>query len=147
MRIVVAKVGLDGHDRGAKVISRALRDAGHEVIYSGIRKTPLEIVRIIIDEDADALGISTLSGAHDILIPKICEILRNEDLNELIVFAGGIIPERDREAIYNCGVRAIFGPGTNTNSIFNFLNESVRRKENGDFVGVGETLGWHWIDE
>ena len=147
MRIVVAKVGLDGHDRGAKVISRALRDAGHEVIYTGIRKTPKEIVRIIIDEDADALGISTLSGAHDVLIPKICNILRNEDLNKLIVFAGGIIPERDREAIYNCGVRAIFGPGTNTNSIFDFLNESIKRKKSGDFVGVGETLGWYWEDE
>jgi len=147
MRIVVAKVGLDGHDRGAKVISRALRDAGHEVIYTGIRKTPSEIVRIIIDEDADALGISTLSGAHDTLIPKICNLLKNEELNELIVFAGGIIPERDREIIYDCGVRAIFGPGTNTNSIFDFLNESMKRKESGESVGVGETLGWHWIDE
>ena len=88
MRIVVAKPGLDGHDRGAKVIARALRDGGHEVIYTGLRRTPDEIVRIVIDEDADALGLSSLSGAHSVLIPRVCEGLRESEMNNVIVFAG-----------------------------------------------------------
>ena len=92
MKIIIAKPGLDGHDRGAKVIARALRDGGHEVIYTGLRKTPAEIVRATLDEDAAALGISTLSGAHDVLIPSICEGLVDEDLGGIVVFAGGIIP-------------------------------------------------------
>ena len=93
MRIVVAKPGLDGHDRGAKVIARALRDGGHEVIYTGLRRTPSEIIRIVTDEDATALGLSTLSGAHDVLIPRICAGLRDEGLGDVVVFAGGIIPD------------------------------------------------------
>ena len=144
MRIVMAKPGLDGHDRGAKVIARALRDGGHEVIYTGLRKRPREIVRIVIDEDADALGLSTLSGAHNSLIPIICEGLRESGLNEVVVFAGGIIPERDRASLYQSGVRAVFGPGTLSESILGFLESVSARRRDGDPVGVGEDSGWHW---
>ncbi|MEC8874031.1 MAG: cobalamin B12-binding domain-containing protein [Candidatus Thermoplasmatota archaeon] len=144
MRIVMAKPGLDGHDRGAKVIARALRDGGHEVIYTGLRKRPREIVRIVIDEDADALGLSTLSGAHNSLIPIICEGLRESGLNEVVVFAGGIIPERDRASLYQSGVRAVFGPGTLSVSILGFLESVSARRRDGDPVGVGEDSGWHW---
>jgi len=144
MRIVIAKPGLDGHDRGAKVVARALRDGGHDVIYTGLRKTPQEIVRIVNDEDAEVLGLSTLSGAHDSLIPRICDGLRESGLGSVVVFAGGIIPERDRPNLYNSGVTAVFGPGTKTSDVLRFLNEAASRKQNGDAVGVGENLGWHW---
>ena len=144
MRIVIAKPGLDGHDRGAKVIARALRDAGHEVIYTGLRQNPAEIVRTVLDEDATGLGLSTLSGAHDVLIPKICKLLRSEGMNDVIVFAGGIIPDYDRDELFSQGLRAIFGPGTQTKEIINFLQDVNSRKENGEPVGVGEELGWHW---
>ena len=144
MKVIIAKPGLDGHDRGAKVIARALRDGGHEVIYTGLRKTPAEIVRATLDEDAAALGISTLSGAHDVLIPSICEGLVDEDLGEIVVFAGGIIPASDRSNLPDMGVRAIFGPGTNTSEILNFLSEISLRKESGKPVGVGESSQWRW---
>ena len=144
MRIVIAKPGLDGHDRGAKVIARSLRDAGHEVIYTGLRQNPAEIVRTVLDEDATGLGLSTLSGAHDVLIPKICKLLRSEGMNDVIVFAGGIIPDYDRDELFSQGLRAIFGPGTQTKEIINFLQDVNSRKENGEPVGVGEELGWHW---
>ena len=144
MRVVIAKPGLDGHDRGAKVIARALRDGGHDVIYSGLRKTPSDIVRIVNDEDAEVLGLSTLSGAHDSLIPKICEGLRQGDLGKVIVFAGGIIPDRDLELLYESGVRAVFGPGTPTSDVLAFLDEAIQRKEKNDPIGVGDDLGWHW---
>jgi len=144
MRVVIAKPGLDGHDRGAKVIARALRDGGHDVIYTGLRKTPSDIVRIVNDEDAEVLGLSTLSGAHDSLIPKICEGLRGEKLGGVIVFAGGIIPGRDLEMLYNSGVRAVFGPGTPTSDVLGFLEEAMQRKQNNDPIGVGDDLGWHW---
>ncbi len=144
MRVVIAKPGLDGHDRGAKVVARALRDAGHDVIYTGLRKRPAEIVRIVNDEDADALGLSTLSGAHDSLIPKICHELRSNDLNEVIVFAGGIIPERDRPDLFESGVRAVFGPGTPSSSVLEFLETASTRRNNGEPVGVGEDSRWHW---
>ena len=144
MRIVIAKPGLDGHDRGAKVIARALRDDGHEVIYTGLRKRPEEIVRIVSDEDADALGLSTLSGAHDPLIPTVCDGLRGAGLNSVIVFAGGIIPERDRASLFQSGVRAVFGPGTLSASIFDFLDTASERRRVGEPVGVGEGTGWHW---
>jgi len=144
MRVVIAKPGLDGHDRGAKVIARALRDGGHDVIYTGLRKTPSEIVRIVNDEDAEVLGLSTLSGAHDSLIPKICEGLRDGKLGGVIVFAGGIIPDRDLELLYNSGVRAVFGPGTPTSDVLGFLEEAMQRKQNNDPIGVGDDLGWHW---
>lgn len=144
MKIIIAKPGLDGHDRGAKVIARALRDGGHEVIYTGLRKTPAEIVRAALDEDAAALGISTLSGAHDVLIPSICEGLVDEDLGGIVVFAGGIIPASDRSNLHDMGVRAIFGPGTNTSEILDFLSEISSRKESGKPVGVGESSQWRW---
>ena len=144
MRVVIAKPGLDGHDRGAKVIARALRDGGHDVIYTGLRKTPSDIVRIVNDEDAEVLGLSTLSGAHASLIPKICEGLRQGDLGKVIVFAGGIIPDRDLELLYESGVRAVFGPGTPTSDVLAFLDEAIQRKEKNDPIGVGDDLGWHW---
>ena len=144
MRVVIAKPGLDGHDRGAKVIARALRDGGHDVIYTGLRKTPSDIVRIVNDEDAEVLGLSTLSGAHDSLIPKICEGLRQGDLGKVNVFAGGIIPDRDLELLYESGVRAVFGPGTPTSDVLAFLDEAIQRKEKNDPIGVGDDLGWHW---
>ena len=144
MRVVIAKPGLAGHDRGAKVIARALRDGGHDVIYTGLRKTPSDIVRIVNDEDAEVLGLSTLSGAHDSLIPKICEGLRQGDLGKVIVFAGGIIPDRDLELLYESGVRAVFGPGTPTSDVLAFLDEAIQRKEKNDPIGVGDDLGWHW---
>ncbi len=144
MRIVIAKPGLDGHDRGAKVIARALRDGGHEVVYTGLRKTPDEIVRIVMDEDAVALGLSTLSGAHDVLLPAICEGLRQGGLVEVIVFAGGIIPREDHKSLHDDGVRAIFGPGTRTSEILDFLEVATQRIEGGEPVGVGENSGWRW---
>ena len=140
----MAKPGLDGHDRGAKVIARALRDGGHEVVYTGLRKTPEEIVRIVMDEDAAALGLSTLSGAHDVLLPAICEGLRREGLTEVVVFAGGIIPSGDHESLHEDGVRAIFGPGTRTTEILDFLEIARQRIEDGEPVGVGENSGWRW---
>jgi methylmalonyl-CoA mutase C-terminal domain/subunit len=144
MRIVVAKPGLDGHDRGAKVIARALRDGGHEVIYTGLRRTPQEIVRIVTDEDAAAVGLSTLSGAHNVLIPKVCDGLREAGLGDIVVFAGGIIPEHDRSSLYKQGVRAIFGPGSTTKSILEFLEMVSSRKNASEPVGVGEQIGWRW---
>jgi methylmalonyl-CoA mutase C-terminal domain/subunit len=144
MRVVIAKPGLDGHDRGAKVIARALRDGGHDVIYTGLRKTPSDIVRIVNDEDAEVLGLSTLSGAHDSLIPKICDDLREDGLGNVIVFAGGIIPKRDLELLYKSGVRAVFGPGTPTSDVLDFLEEALLRKQNKHPIGVGDDLGWHW---
>tara|TARA_B100000287_G_scaffold251386_1_gene236205 strand:+ start:668 stop:1114 length:447 start_codon:yes stop_codon:yes gene_type:complete len=144
LRIVVAKPGLDGHDRGAKVVARALRDAGHEVIYTGLRRTPEEIVRIIEDEDASVLGLSSLSGAHGFLFPRVCELLRAAGLDDVVVFGGGIIPQSDRPELYDAGVRAIFGPGTTTDEFIQFLVEVVERRSSNQPVGVGSSDGWHW---
>jgi len=144
MRIVIAKPGLDGHDRGAKVIARSLRDGGHEVVYTGLRKTPEEIVRIVMDEDAAVLGLSTLSGAHDVLVPAICNKLREEELSEVVVFAGGIIPSHDHDSLHDQGVRAIFGPGARTSEILEFLEVASRRIKSGQPVGIGENSGWRW---
>ncbi|MDG1525542.1 MAG: cobalamin B12-binding domain-containing protein [Candidatus Thalassarchaeaceae archaeon] len=121
LRIVIAKPGLDGHDRGAKIVARALRDAGHEVIYTGLRRTPEQIVRIAMDEDAQVVGLSSLSGAHGFLFPRVCELLRDAGLGEITVFGGGIIPERDRPALIEAGVSAIFGPGTTSGEMISFL--------------------------
>ena len=128
LRIVVAKPGLDGHDRGAKVVARALRDAGHEVIYTGLRRTPEEIIRIVEDEDASILGLSSLSGAHGFLFPRVCELLKENGLNDVVVFGGGIIPQADRPALFDSGVRAIFGPGTPTEEFTLFLNHFLSNK-------------------
>lgn len=140
IRVVVAKPGLDGHDRGAKVVARALRDAGHEVIYTGLRRTASQIVETVRDEDASFLGLSSLSGAHSHLFPKVCQELRKAGLDDVIVFGGGIIPTMDRQALFDCGVKAIFGPGTSTSEILNFIEVASQK----DGVGVGQSNDWYW---
>jgi len=125
IRVLVAKPGLDGHDRGAKVIARSLRDAGMEVIYTGIRQTPEMIVETALQEDVDVIGLSILSGAHDELFPKIIEGLRERGMDDVLVIAGGIIPESDRDRLREIGVSEIFGPGTDSSDIVTFIKESV----------------------
>ena len=124
-RILVAKPGLDGHDRGAKVIARALRDAGMEIIYLGLRQTPEMIVDAALQEDADAIGLSILSGAHMTLLPRVVELLRQNELDDVMVFAGGIIPDEDIPALQEIGVRGIFGPGTNTEDVIAFVHKEL----------------------
>lgn len=121
MRILIAKPGLDGHDRGAKVIARALRDAGFEVIYTGIRQTPEMIAEAALQEDVDAVGVSILSGAHMTLFPKIMDALRERGMDDVVVWAGGIIPGDDAKALQDMGVRAVFGPGSPTTETIEFL--------------------------
>ena len=121
MRVLIAKPGLDGHDRGAKVIARALRDAGHEVIYTGIRQTPEMIAQTALQEDVDAIGLSILSGAHLTLFPRIFDELRARGVDDVIVWAGGIIPEEDVPALKEIGVRAVFGPGSPTTATIDLL--------------------------
>jgi methylmalonyl-CoA mutase C-terminal domain/subunit len=123
IRVVIAKPGLDGHDRGAKVIARALRDAGMEVIYTGLHQTPEQIVETVVQEDADAIGISILSGAHMTLVPRILELLRNEGADDVLVLVGGTIPGPDAEALRAQGVGAVFTPGTPTTVIVDYLQE------------------------
>lgn len=125
IRIVIAKPGLDGHDRGAKVISRALRDAGMEVIYTGLHQTPDQIAQTTIQEDADVVGLSVLSGAHLTLVPKVVRLLREQGAEEVIVLAGGTIPDEDREALLAEGVAAVFTPGTVTAEIAAFIEKTV----------------------
>ena len=125
IRVLVAKPGLDGHDRGAKVIARSLRDAGMEVIYTGIRQTPEMIVETALQEDVDVIGLSILSGAPDELFPKIIEGLRERGMDDVLVIAGGIIPESDRDGLREIGVAEIFGPGTDSSDIVTFIKESV----------------------
>jgi methylmalonyl-CoA mutase C-terminal domain/subunit len=128
IRVLLAKPGLDGHDRGAKVVARALRDAGMEVIYTGIRQTPEMIVEASVQEDADVIGLSILSGAHLELFPSIIEGLRKKGREDALVIAGGIIPEDDTPTLQEMGVRAIFGPGTSTEDIIRFIqNEAPQR--------------------
>ncbi len=124
-RILIAKPGLDGHDRGAKVIARALRDAGMEVIYLGLRQTPEMIAEAALQEDADAIGLSILSGAHMTLLPRVVELLHQNGLDDVMVFAGGIIPDEDVPALKEIGVRGIFGPGTNTDDVIAFVREQL----------------------
>jgi methylmalonyl-CoA mutase C-terminal domain/subunit len=121
MRVLIAKPGLDGHDRGAKVIARALRDAGFEVIYTGIRQTPEMIAEAALQEDVDAIGLSILSGAHLTLFPKIMAELKARQMDDVLVWAGGIIPEEDVAALKELGVRAVFGPGSPTTETVEFL--------------------------
>ncbi len=123
--MLVAKPGLDGHDRGAKIIARALRDAGMEVIYTGIRQTPEMIVEAAVQEDVDVVGLSILSGAHLELIPLVVQGLRQRGKSDALVVAGGIIPEEDYAKLRDVGVKGIFGPGTNTQSIIEFIRKSV----------------------
>ncbi len=127
IRVLVAKPGLDGHDRGAKVVARALRDAGMEVIYTGIRQTPEMIVEAALQEDVDVIGLSILSGAHLALCPRILELLRQQGMEDVIVLVGGIIPEEDRPALQRAGVHAIFGPGASTQEIADCIQRAVHR--------------------
>lgn len=126
-RILIGKVGLDGHDRGAKFMVRALRNAGYEVIYTGIRRTPEQIVRTALDEDVDVIGLSLLSGAHKELFGRVAELLRAEQAQDIILFGGGIIPDEDIPALKECGIAEIFGPGTHTEEIIRYIQEHVKR--------------------
>ncbi len=128
IRVLVAKPGLDGHDRGAKVIARALRDSGMEVIYTGIRQTPEMIVQAAAQEDVDVIGMSILSGAHMEIIPGIIDLLRQEGLEDVLVVVGGIIPEVDRQALLEQGISGVFGPGTSTSSIVEFIQSQMQHR-------------------
>ncbi|HEX6968259.1 MAG TPA: cobalamin B12-binding domain-containing protein [Micromonosporaceae bacterium] len=125
IRVVIAKPGLDGHDRGAKVVARALRDAGMEVIYTGLHQTPEQIVEAAIQEDADAIGLSVLSGAHMTLFRRVLELLTERDARDVIVFGGGIIPDADLPELERMGVAKIFTPGTSTQSIVEWVRENI----------------------
>jgi len=127
IRVLVAKIGLDGHDRGAKVIARALRDAGMEVIYTGLHQTAELVVRSAIDEDVDAIGVSILSGAHMTVFPKVLKLLKEEGADDIIVFGGGIIPEEDIEELYKIGVKKIFTPGTSTVDSVEWIRSAIKR--------------------
>ena len=126
IRVLIAKPGLDGHDRGAKVIARALRDAGMEVIYTGLRQTPEQIVAAAIQEDVDAIGLSILSGAHNVLFPEVMRMLKEDDAEGIVVFAGGIIPEQDIGKLKAMGIREIFLPGTPTSTAVEAIRAAVR---------------------
>ena len=128
VRVLVAKPGLDGHDRGAKIIARALRDAGMEVIYTGIRQTPEMVVEAALQEDVDVIGLSILSGAHMVLFPQILDGLHENDMDDVSVIAGGIIPEADRLELEKLGLKAVFGPGTSTSEIVSFVRNLVAEK-------------------
>lgn len=128
IRVLIAKPGLDGHDRGAKVVARALRDAGMEVIYTGLRQTPEMIAEAALQEDVDVVGLSILSGAHMTLVPRTIELLKEKGLGHVPVFVGGIIPEEDVPALVSMGVRAVFGPGTNTDDIVKAIREEVNKE-------------------
>ena len=125
IRVVIAKPGLDGHDRGAKIIARALRDAGMEVIYTGLHQTPEQIVETAVQEDADAVGISILSGAHMTLVPKILELLRENEVEDVLVVVGGTIPREDADELRELGVAEIFTPGAPTSEIVEFIRDRV----------------------
>ncbi len=129
IRVLVAKPGLDGHDRGAKIIARALRDAGMEVIYTGLRQTPEMIATAALQEDVDAVGVSILSGAHNTLCPRIISLLREQGMNDCLVIVGGIVPEDDIPKLKEQGVSAIFLPGTSTQDIVKFIRENVKPRE------------------
>jgi methylmalonyl-CoA mutase C-terminal domain/subunit len=126
IRVVVAKPGLDGHDRGAKIVARALRDAGFEVIYTGLHQTPEQIVATAVQEDADAVGLSVLSGAHNYLFARVLELLREKGAEDIAVFGGGIIPAEDIKGLKAMGVRELFTPGASTQDIVRFVRENIR---------------------
>ena len=130
-RVIVAKPGLDGHDRGAKVIARALRDAGFEVIYTGLHQTPEQVVQAAVQEDADAVGLSLLSGAHLTLVPKVVDLLRAEGMSDVLVMCGGIIPEPDIAVLEKAGVARVFTPGTTLPEISAWLEEALDARERG----------------
>jgi methylmalonyl-CoA mutase C-terminal domain/subunit len=126
IRVLVAKPGLDGHDRGAKIIARALRDAGMEVIYTGLRQTPEMIVSAAIQEDVDCIGLSILSGAHNVIVPRIAQLLREQKAEDILLILGGTIPDEDQPRLKENGVSAIFGPGTPLESTIAFIRENVK---------------------
>lgn len=128
IRVVVAKPGLDGHDRGAKVVARSLRDAGMEVIYTGLRQTPEQIVEAVIQEDADCLAMSILSGAHNHLFPKVVALLKERGVEDVLVVGGGVIPEDDIPGLLDAGLAAIFTPGTPTSLTIDFIKQNIKRK-------------------
>jgi methylmalonyl-CoA mutase C-terminal domain/subunit len=128
IRVLIAKPGLDGHDRGAKVVARALRDAGMEVIYTGLRQTPEMIAEAALQEDVDVVGLSILSGAHMTLFPKILALLREQDMEDVVVVAGGIIPEDDVPALHQMGIEGVFGPGTRLDEIVGFVQTVVAQR-------------------
>jgi len=127
IRVLVAKPGLDGHDRGAKVIARSLRDAGMEVIYTGLRQTPEQIVNAAIQEDVDVIALSILSGAHNHLFPRVVELLKERGMDDILVFGGGVIPEEDIPFLKSKGIAEIFGPGTPTSKTIEFIRENLKR--------------------
>lgn len=126
IRVLIAKPGLDGHDRGARVVARALRDAGMEVIYTGLRQTPEMIAEAALQEDVDVVGLSVLSGAHMVLLPRVAELLRRNGLEDVLIVAGGIIPDEDVPLLKQAGVHAVFGPGAATQDIVDFIRAHVR---------------------
>lgn len=127
IRVLVAKPGLDGHDRGAKVVARALRDAGMEVIYTGLRQTPDQIVAAAVQEDVDVVAMSILSGAHNHLFPKVVNLLREQGVDDVLIIGGGVIPEEDIEGLKEAGVEAIFTPGTSTKDIVEYIENHLKR--------------------
>ncbi|MCD6292552.1 MAG: cobalamin B12-binding domain-containing protein [Deltaproteobacteria bacterium] len=126
IKVLIAKPGLDGHDRGAKVVSRALRDAGMEVIYTGIRQTPEQIVATAVQEDVDSIGLSCLSGAHNKLFPKVVNLLKEKGAGDVLVFGGGIIPDEDISGLKDAGISEIFRPGTSTEDTITFIQNNVK---------------------
>ena len=128
IRVLIGKPGLDGHNRGARVIVQALRDAGMEVVYTGIRKTPEQIVEAAVAEDVDAIGVSSLSGAHMTLFPRIAELLREQSAGDVLLFCGGIIPDEDRVVLDRCGYKGIFGPDTPLATIVDFVKREARKR-------------------
>ncbi|MBL0357426.1 MAG: cobalamin B12-binding domain-containing protein [Chitinophagaceae bacterium] len=126
IRVLVAKVGLDGHDRGAKVIATALRDAGMEVIYTGLRQTPEMVVNAALQEDVDAIGVSILSGAHNTVFPKIAKLMKEKEMNDVLLTGGGIIPDEDMEELHKIGVGKLFPPGTTTSAIVGYITDWVK---------------------
>jgi methylmalonyl-CoA mutase C-terminal domain/subunit len=126
IRVLVAKPGLDGHDRGAKVIARALRDAGMEVIYTGLRQTPEMVVNAALQEDVDVIGLSILSGAHNVIVPRVVELMKEQKMDDVLILVGGIIPDQDVPALKAVGVRGIFQPGTPMEEIVQFIRENVK---------------------
>jgi methylmalonyl-CoA mutase, C-terminal domain len=129
VRILIGKVGLDGHDRGVKIISRALRDAGYEVIYTGLHNTPQIVVEMAVQEDVDAVGISILSGAHNYIFPELIRLFKEKGIDDVTLFGGGIVPKKDIETLKEKGVKTIFEPGTSTDEIVRWVRENVTPKE------------------